>query len=348
MKACERGSCRRRNLVLAAGLGVAVLLLGSGPPAHATLTITPTFDASITGDANAGAIEGAINSAIADFQNTYANNVTVNIFFEEGGGLGTSEKLLYNPGYATFRAQLAVNQAMSGQTDQATALAHLPIQANNPVTSNTDLLVSSANDRVLGQVTPTLLNSAGNAGTGGGFIYDGIIILNTSLTNPGSPGSSLQFSLKSVAQHEIDEVLGLGSSLGQTFQNSPSAEDLYRYQQNSSTRNYTTTGDNAWFSIDAANSLVQFNNSGTGDFGDWHLNSSPVRVQDAFATAGSSPTILNDGGAELTALDVIGYNRIQQAVVPEPSNLLLAAVGGLAFAGYGWMRRRRGTGEAVA
>ena len=97
-----------------------------------------------------------------------------------------------------------------------------------------------------------------------------MIGINTSLTTPGGGN----YSLISVAQHEIDEVLGLGSDVGQTgFFSQPRAEDLYRFGHNSTTRNYTTSGDNAWFSINGGTtSLVQFNNSGNGDYGDWHTS----------------------------------------------------------------------------
>ena len=46
------------------GLSAITVLAGTSS-AFANLTITPTFDASITGDANAAAIENTINSAIS-------------------------------------------------------------------------------------------------------------------------------------------------------------------------------------------------------------------------------------------------------------------------------------------
>ncbi|MGH7100125.1 MAG: hypothetical protein ACREE4_21100 [Stellaceae bacterium] len=50
----------RLGLLAVAALGA---LFVAGPPAQA-LVITPPFDSSITGNANAAAIEGAIDSAI--------------------------------------------------------------------------------------------------------------------------------------------------------------------------------------------------------------------------------------------------------------------------------------------
>jgi PEP-CTERM motif len=316
-------------------------MIASVAPARAGLTITPTFDSSITGDPNAAVIESTINTAIQTYENLFTNPINVSIYFQEGGGLGTSITGVYdlngfngNTGYQNFRSGLAAQFAISGNSAQGTALNNLPVQANNPVNNAPDLLVKSADGRALGFNTPGVV-------TVGSHAYDGQIILNTSLTFPGSPGSSLSYSLLAVAEHEIDEVLGLGSNVGGTgFFVNPAAEDLYRFQHSSTTRNYTTSGDNAWFSINGGTtSLVQFNQDGVGDYGDWHPGSGTTRVQDAYATPGATETILTDGGAEITALNVVGYSLV--STIPEPSSLAIAGLGGILALGYGWIRRRR-------
>jgi PEP-CTERM motif len=313
---------------------VAFALAGTGTPAYADLVITPTFDNSITSDPNAAAIEGTINSAIGIYESTYSNPINVTIYFQEGGGLGTSIKALYGVNYSDFRAALASEYASSGQSDQGTALAHLPNQVNNPVTGNPTMALSTANIKALG--------GPGLPGvTVGGQNYDGQIILNTALTFPGSPGSALLVGLSAVVKHEIDEVLGLGSSLAQSFQQFPSAGDLYRYDQNGN-RSYTTDPSaQAYFSINGTTRLAQFDNQNDGgDWGDWQSNPLPVgaqpQVQDAFATVGANPQV----GVELTALDVIGYTRTAVAA-PEPSTLAIAGLGGILTLGYTLLRRRR-------
>ncbi len=52
--------------------------------AHAVgLTITPTFDSSITSDPNAAAIEGAINAAIGVVASDISTPMNVTIYFQE-------------------------------------------------------------------------------------------------------------------------------------------------------------------------------------------------------------------------------------------------------------------------
>ena len=196
----------------------------------------------------------------------------------------------------------------------------LPSVATNPVTGQTTINVKTANLRAVGIASPS---------TPDGF--DGTISLNTTITSPGSPGSTLTYSLQAVVLHEIDEVLGLGSSLPDVT-DGILPEDLYRYSS-ANTRSFTatdsrTSGVFAYFSIDATAALVEFDNQNDGgDFGDWQSN--PRRtgvspeVQDAFATPGANPL----PGVELRALDVIGYDRVTgpptapPAVTGNPANV---------------------------
>jgi hypothetical protein len=172
---------------------------------------------------------------------------------------------------------------------------------------------------------------------------DGFIGLNTHITDIGSPGTTGQFSLLATTEHEIDEVLGLGSDLGQSnpFFNDPAPEDLFRYDS-AGARSYTTNpAARAFFSINGLPSLAQFDNQNDGgDWGDWQSNPLPPgvapKVQDAFATAGAHPSL----GVELRALDVIGYDLATVAAVPEPGTLVLL---GSSLLGLAVLRRRRRT-----
>jgi len=86
----------------------------------------------------------------------------------------------------------------------------------------------------------------------------------------------------------------------------------------------------SYFSVDGGTTnLVNFNQGTVGDRHDWAISGTP-RVQDAFGTPGSAPDL---GLAELTALNVVGYNT---APVPEASSALalglLLCLGGFATA----------------
>jgi hypothetical protein len=279
---------------------------------YAGLVITPTFDSTITGDPNAAAIEGVINQAINTYQTLFADPINVTINFKEmTSGLGSSNWYYYNISYQNFINHLLAD---ASTVDDATALAHLPHGANNPVNGSTTINVKTANLRAIGIFGL-------NSGLAGGV--DGIIGLNTHITDVGSPGTTGQFSLLSTTEHEIDEVLGLAAALPPLIGNDPLPEDLYRYDATGNRSFTTNAAAKAYFSIDGVTDLAQFDNQNDGgDFGDWQSNPRPAgvqpQVQDAFATSGAHPAL----GVELRALDVIGYN-----LVPEPASLTLLALG---------------------
>jgi len=171
--------------------------------------------------------------------------------------------------------------------------------ATNPVNGATTINVKTANLRAVG----IMLNPPPGQ-------PDGFIGLNTAITSPGSPGSTGTFNLLPVVEHEIDEVLGLGSSLPSVPAGTIFPQDLYRYSA-VNTRSFTTANSLAFFSINGTAGLAQFDNQNDGgDFGDWQSNPLPAgvqpKVQDAFATPGANPVL----SVELNALDVIGYDRV--------------------------------------
>jgi hypothetical protein len=336
-------------------LNVLIGVVFAGSAFGSNLFITPTFDASISGSANALAIEAAINSAIATLNADFTNPITVPIYFQAANtGLGGSNFPIFTTTYAAFHTDLIANNA------NPAALAALAANGgngtNNPVTGTANIALKGPDARALGFAAgPACQLTAGSGvpeqcGGSTGTAYDGVITLNTSITTPGNPGSTLQFNLTAVALHEIDEILGLGSDLANTnatsgvyntldIANTPSPEDLFRWNAASGgTRTLSTNctsglATNAFFSYGpSTGNIAQFNNLCNGaDFGDWAASASP-RVQDAFAIAGASPTL---GVAEIDALTAIGF--IQSSATPEPAAFLPLAAG----LGYLGLRLRR-------
>lgn len=329
-------------------------------PAHSSgFIIIPTYDTSITSDPNAAAIEGAIQTAINQYESLLTSAVTVTIYFEETTdpqAIGLSQSSLYQVNYQTAYNDLVHNDANSAAVAALTANGGNAVK--NPVTGTTTIDGKAPDLRALGfntpaacQLTPATTQNGGiqigvNQLCGGttGPAYDGLIALNTGITYPPQSNNGSNYGLVGTAEHEMDEVLALGSALencqpgqpnqptGCTSSNTnykttpvgdPFLEDLFRWSApTGGTRTLSAncaTPTSAYFSYGpSTGEIAGFNNSCNGaDFGDW-AGSSPDRVQDAFGTPGLNPTL---GTAELDALTAFGFNE-----VPEPGTLSFAAL----------------------
>lgn len=291
------------------------------------LTIVPTFDSTITSDPNAVTIENTINAAIQFYEARFSDPITVTILFQEintSGFYGTSQWWYYGIPYSQYRSALQQDATTSYDT---VALAHLPTGTANPVTGNSSVRVKTANLRAIGIF-------GDNSGLANGV--DGIIGLHTSELNLSRPDTDPnKGDLLATVEHEMDEVLGLSSSLDQGA-GTPLPEDLFRYSAEGS-RSFTTSGDDAYFSIDGTTLLARCNQVSGEDYGDW-WSSGPrtPQVQDAFASNGAMP----NPKVELIALDVIGYNLLP-APVPgvtrtsiSGTQLTLSVTNGLAGGTY--------------
>lgn len=295
-----------------------VIASSGGSPLRANLIITPTFDSSIQNDPNAASIEAAINAAISNYEADFINPINVAIDFGEmSSGLGQSSSSTYTIPYSDFDTAYQSNASKDPAAQTAIAAGTVPAGAlTNPVTGSGSIVMTTADIRALGITCscPPL----------GGF--DGIVELNTSITFPPNANNGSNYFLQSVAEHEIDEVLGLGSGI--VDESNPLPEDLFRFDQNG-VRSYTDSNSvTAFFSLNGTTDLAQFNQQAgtsqplTSDFGDWASGPLPPgvqpEVQDAFATAGATPSL----GVELIALQAIGYDG-----VPEPGTVFLMAAG---------------------
>jgi hypothetical protein len=325
--------------------GAASLALSG--PANATLTIDPTFDSSITSLPGAAAVEGAINSAIGAVEGaiTSPHNITVSIDFQNmSSGLGESSTAV---GELTYYQYYNAFTAVATQPNQLAALASLGTaptsnSSPNPVNGSAFVQVTSAEARNLGF-------SASPSG------FDSTIGLNTSITYPPQPNNGSTYGLQAVANHEIDEALGIGGD-GSTIDsnlfgnNAVGDLDLYRYSA-PGTRSYSdvqTTSPFSYFSINGGTTVLSyFNQTAGADYGDWLSNPIPTgfspQVQDAFGEPGTNPAL---GTNEITAFNAIGYDVLS----PVPAPLIgfrlpvFLAVGGLLFGAKLLERSRWGAG----
>jgi len=295
------------RLGLLSTICVGVLL---APTKADALVINPTF--GVTGSASpfTQAQRDTINSAIALYQSTFNDPITVNITFNNmTSGLGQSNTNYTQTPYAAVLAALIAD---SSSADDTAAMAKL---ASNPF-GGTQLYLAPANFKALG------LDASGFTGP------DSVIGLNAGIcfTGHANPvGGS--YDLYAVACHEIDEALGTVSGVG--F--SESVADLYRYDA-AGARNFSvSTTTHVFFSINGTTDIVEYNQFGRtgGDWGDWKVNS-PAQVQDWQGTAGQ---VINGPVNELRLLDVVGYTR---APVPEPASMVALGLGVMAL-----VRRRK-------
>jgi hypothetical protein len=267
-------------------------------PPLAGLIINPVWDSTITSDPNAATIMNTISNAILVYESKYSDNVTVTIKFQEmSGGLGQSSTFIGTVPYSSFYSALVAD---AKTTNDVLALANIPGGSINPVDGTGFVRMTTANQRAIG--------IANNPGAPDSTISVNMSIINITRTPPIDPN---KYDLMAVVSHEIDEALGSASGLTRA---NAAPVDLFRYTSGG-LRSYTTSGDDAWFSIDGGVTRpVRYNENAGGDYGDWWsigVAHTP-RVQDAAGTPGATPNL----GIELTLLDVIGWDLVIPAPTP--------------------------------
>ncbi len=338
-------------------------------------TAALTFNFTSTGNSQADtafAAAGARWSAL--FNDNMVVNVTSGYTALSPGVLGQAGSNTLGASYSTIKTALA-GDALSA--NDLTAVANLPsgsslsFLTNNRLTgvvyldndgsaNNTTLDVNRANLKALGLLAG---NDAGE---------DVQITFNSNFAFDFDPSNGItagQYDFVGIATHELGHALGFvsGVDIVDYFSapNGPgknvdlndtdagigtldpyrvfSVLDLYRYTSNSILQGGDVLdlayGDTPFFSIDGATNLARFAtgayNGDSRQASHWKDNLA-IGIMDPTAGAGE---LLSISTFDKTALDVIGYNL---APVPEPSTLVLAALGAAALALAHGRRRRAG------
>ena len=287
----------RSGLTSNAGSGTATTMPTAG------LVITPVFDTSILTDPNSVAIQAAINQSINIEQTLFSDMITIVILFRytatadpcgaiPPGTLGRSCTCISTMPWATYINALIADATTA---NDATANASLP---GAPLTAN--VTISTANGRSVGLATP-----GGGCGIGP---YDATITFSPgvfSFTRPPAPGT---YDLQRTAEHEIDEVMGLGAN-ADNGATAVRPSDIFSWSA-PGTRNLTTAGSRYLSINSGTTNIVDFNQMAGGDFGDWISPACPQPnpfVQNAFSCTDqfSDVTATSPEGINL---DVVGYN----------------------------------------
>jgi hypothetical protein len=276
------------------------------------LTIHATFDSSITSNLNAAAIEAMINRAISTYESLFNDPITVQIRFRyattlpngnpiPAGSIARSNFVFYTIPWSTFITAL---RADATTTNDNLANASLPSTA-----LSANIKPASANGRAVALNTPPAMFANGTIANGGP--YDGIVTLNSAVPFQFSrPTSGSNFDAQRLTEHEIDEVMGLGSRLN-VGGSDLRPQDLFSWSSHG-VRNLSSSGTR-YFSINGGSTnLVNFNQNPNGDFGDWLSTACPQAhpyVQNAFACMGQSSDVTATSPEGIN-LDVIGYNLV--------------------------------------
>ncbi len=277
------------------------------PQPTAGLTINAVFDASITSDPNAEAIQACINRVVDIYRNQFKDEVTLSILFRYSttqpngsplgsGSIGVANYVIYSIPWDSYVGGL---QTDAKTTADATANASLPGSALTSLT-----YVASSNGRAIGLSTPGTMTAGG---TIPGGTFDGIVTLNSAQALSFTRPAGGNYDAQKVLQHEINEILGLGSYINIFPSVRPT--DIFSWSS-PGTRNLTINGSR-YFSIDGGVSkLVDFNQNPAGDLGDWLSGNCPdldPYVQNSSACPGEYADVM-DWTPEEIALDIIGYD----------------------------------------
>jgi hypothetical protein len=257
-----------------------------------------------------------INRAISIYESLFSDPIAVSILFRysttapdgtrfTAGTVLESDYGVYPIPWNTYINALVADASTSLDATANTSLPTTGLSAN--------IGVSSANGRALMLNTPPTMSSNGSVGNGGP--HDGIVSLNSAAALQfDRPTGASAYDAQTSTEHEIDEILGLGSHLGSSGSDLR-PQDLFSWSS-AGIRNRTSSGTR-YFSINGGTTnIVNFNQNPNGDFGDWLSTACPQAqpyVQNAFACQGQYSDVAATSPEGIN-LDVIGYDLVSAPV----------------------------------
>ncbi|HBK06647.1 MAG TPA: hypothetical protein DDZ81_12390 [Acetobacteraceae bacterium] len=281
------------------------------------LVINITWDSSVA-SAPSG-FQAAVLNAAQFIEANYSDPVTINVnvgYGEVGGtalgsnALGSSLTSLASVSYSTLYNALKADATTASDTGAVASLA-----TSAPVSGG--FAVTTAQAKALG------LSPASGTATDGSIGFSSTSAFTYNDTNGVASGA---YDFNAVAVHEFTEVMGrlllTGNTLGTTT-NYYDPLDLFHYSA-PGVRDFSASTP-GYFSINSGTTSLQtFNTQSGGDAGDWA--GATVDAANAFATAGVVEPVSN---ADLTAMDVIGWNRVSTtptgvSIAADPSGLAAA------------------------
>ena len=291
------------------GSGATSNVSGSALVTHTAasgLTINVIYDSSVI-SAPAG-FKAEVNAAVQYLESLYNDPTTITIDVGYGevagsklsaGALGESETYLNSYSYSQLATAM---KADATSASDASAIATL--LATNP-TGNGTFWVSTAESKALG-LAPS------------GTSIDGYVGFASSTNifdyNNADGVTAGQYDFFGVVQHEVTEVMGRQTMNGQSFAGTTAYEplDLFHY---SAPGVHTFSGTTAgYFSVNGGTTnLANFNTNPGGDFGDWA--STKIDAMNAFGTPGVVEPMTS---ADVTAMDVLGWNLGSGSALPPP------------------------------
>jgi PEP-CTERM motif len=307
------------------------------------LLIVPSYNANVP--APAQAVFTSIARSYSLFNYT---NATVNVSVNFGAtGLASSTTNVVALTYTNWRADMAADSTANPQNAYlSTGLATQP--AADPL-NGTQVLMTTANARAIGVTNAQVVaSSAGLTPATDSTLTFSNAASTFSYTGVATVGL---YDFATVAEHELNEALGIISALTGIANNGAipadryAPEDFYRYDGNGNRSTTTNPNATAYFTYnrDAAGTDVsgfnQDNNAGgnvTADRNDWIYGNfgcpaATVEVQNAVGCRGQVGPLMNIGSPEFIVLSTLGYD------IPEPAML---SVFGAALAGLVARRRR--------